>query len=106
MPFLETIPMSNMYLPETPDESTAMFIQCAFPNGLPEEEYFPLLYILRHEMSSRAAASFVGMLLGKGQVEIYHDALGAKNKILDPEFVAQLKQRLIDCGYETWLDEY
>ncbi|MEO8608283.1 MAG: DUF3349 domain-containing protein [Chloroflexota bacterium] len=99
--------MSNMYLPETPDESTAAFIKCAFPNGLLDEEYFPLLYILRNDMSIRAASSFVGMLLGKQYMEIYNDALGVNNKTLlpDSEIVAQLKQRLIDCGYEMWLHE-
>jgi hypothetical protein len=75
--------------------------------GLPAEEYFPLLYILKHDMTGRAASSIVGMLLGKNYMDIYHDSMRVNDKTLlpDAEIVAQLKQRLLDCGYEKWLDE-
>ncbi len=99
--------MTNMFLPETPDESTATFIQCAFPHGLSQEEYFPLLFILTQDMSFRAASSFVGMLLGKGYIDIYNDAIGVNNdlSLRNSEIVAHLKQRILRCGYEKWLDE-
>jgi hypothetical protein len=92
---------------EQPDESTARLIQCAFPEGLIDAEYYPLLYLLTREMSLRAASSFVGMLVGADYMYIYNDALGASSRDFEPnmEILEGLKSRLESCGFYKWLDE-
>lgn len=91
---------------EAPDEATLKLLQCAFPDGLREEEYFPLLNILRQDMTIRAASSLVGMLLFKGYLDVYNDALGANSSrhTLDTNVIKDLEHRLEACGYKVWLD--
>ena len=57
-------------------------------------------------MTIQAASSLVGILLSKSYLDIYNDALGVNSKrhILDKQIIEKLKQRLHDCGYESWLD--
>lgn len=89
---------------EEPDAATLAFLNCVFPNGLLENEYFPLLHLLRKDMSIRAAATLVGMLMGKPYLDIYNDALGANNIQCDMQVVEHLKSRIESCNYRTWLD--
>src|SRR5688500_7343361 len=97
--------MSNEFPPEQFNERTAQFATCVFPDGLQEEEYFPLLFLLTQEMSLRTASAFVGGLLGMSYVEIYNDASGARNSKPNPKIIERLKHRLEECGYHQWLDE-
>ena len=88
------------------DAETLEFLKCVFPDGLKENEYFPLLYILRHDMTIRAASWPVGVLLGKHYLEIYNDALGAKSLSYKPDLavIDESTKRLQACGYREWLD--
>jgi hypothetical protein len=96
----------NTDLPESerPDAATIEFLKCVFPDGLKETEYFPLLYILRRDMTIRAASWLVGVLMGKHYLEIYNDALGAKSSYKpDLVMIEELTKRLQACSYEEWL---
>jgi hypothetical protein len=89
---------------EQPDQDTLELLNCAFPTGLNEAEYLPLLYILRKDMTIRAASSFVGALMEKDSFEIYNDALGINNKTYELSIIEDLISRLESCGYRIWLD--
>lgn len=88
------------------DQNTLRLLECVFPKGLQEAEYLPLLHILGKEMTIRAAASFVGTLVGKYYMDVYHDAMVAKGDSYHPDLniVENLKERLKECGYEAWLE--
>ncbi|WP_243147298.1 DUF3349 domain-containing protein [Scytonema sp. UIC 10036] len=45
--------------------STYRLIQCAFPNGVDSESYFPLLALLYNEMSHRCLAQVMAQYTGK-----------------------------------------
>ncbi|MBI1279929.1 MAG: hypothetical protein GC179_17515 [Anaerolineaceae bacterium] len=89
---------------DQPDEATIQLIKCAFPNRLRDAEYLPLLYILRKDMTIRAASSLVAILVQKDVLEIYNDALGVNNKTYEQNIVHDLISRLEACGYNNWLD--
>lgn len=89
---------------EQPDESTLDLLKCVFPDGLSEAAYLPLLYILRKEMSIRAASRLVGRLMHKNDLEIYNDALDVNNRTHDQTIVEDLIRRLEVCDYKVWLD--
>jgi hypothetical protein len=87
------------------DSETRNFLHCAFPDGLADAEYFPLLYLLCQEMTLRAASWLVGVLVGKNYMEIYNDALGSQSSYVpDMQVSENLKARLDACGYQGWLD--
>src|SRR4051794_14545800 len=88
---------------EQPHQDTLELPNCAFPTGLNEVEYLPLLYILRKDMTIRAASSLVGALMEKDSLEIYNDALGVNNKTYELSIIEDLISRLEACGYKTWL---
>ena len=89
---------------EEPDAATLAFLNCVFPNGLLETEYWALLHVLRKDMSIRAASSLVGILMGKPYIDIYNDALGANHIQYDQQIIDDLTSRLEACNYRTWLD--
>ncbi len=79
----------------------------AFPNGIPSQDYFTLLFILGELMSLRNVASIIPFIdPNKGYYSVYNDVLGAKSDLTpSPESVIDLKQRLIEYGYDEWLNE-
>jgi hypothetical protein len=91
---------------EKPDAATLQFLKCVFPDGLAESEYFPILHILRQDMTIRAASSLVGVLLSKNYLDVYNDALYVNTTRYVPDIptIEGLKKRLAECGYEDWLD--
>ena len=86
--------------------STYKLIQCAFPNGVDSESYFPLLALLYIEMSHRCLAQVVSQYTGKDYYLVLNDvyAVGSTN-VPTPSAIAKVKQRLLACGYEEWLKE-
>ncbi len=91
---------------ENPDTDTLQFLKCVFPDGLADSEYLPLLYILRQDMTIRAASSLVGSLLSKSYLDVYNDALHVKTMGYAPDIqtLEAVKKKLTHCGYEDWLD--
>ena len=82
---------------EVPDYLLSSFcmVQCAFPNGIGADDYYPLLAVLSEEMSFRALAGVVAAVTGKDPLFVYHDALGANSsKRPNAADVARIKQLL------------
>lgn len=86
--------------------STLAMLKAAFPNGLSEEEYFPLIHYLYEGMSDRQLAQVVSLLVGK---EDYLTTLNDVYKVhsLDGSLKSNksVYDKLVANGYEEWLEE-
>ena len=79
-------------------------LKCAFPEGIPEEEYLPTQAILHPEMSFRTLARVLAALTDKHYIEVYNDASGfGLDPMPDLEEVERVRQKLIECGLNDWL---
>jgi hypothetical protein len=89
--------------------STYQLLQCAFPQGIEEQEYFPLLSILYEQMSDRSLAQVIAEFTGKEYHIVLNDVyrVGAGKTFLswDKEILNSVKQKLMCCDYEKWLIE-
>jgi hypothetical protein len=84
--------------------STAEMIRAAFPNGVPEEAYIPLLALLHECMSFRSIATVVSYCTGKPYITVYHDVMGAvSHEGPDPKALEPVKRILQRHGYDAWL---
>lgn len=87
--------------------STYQLLQCAFPQGIEEQEYFPLLLILYEEMSDRSLAQVIAEFTGREYHAVLNDVyrVGAAAPFSSSieEVLDRVKQRLNHCDYEKWL---
>ena len=87
-------------------QSTYKLIQCAFPKGIEPQNYLPLLALLSEEMSDRNLAEVVANYSGKDYSLVLNDIYRVQSTdIPTSEAIANLKERLLICGYEQWLEE-
>jgi hypothetical protein len=85
--------------------STYQLIQCAFPHGIDNQMYFPLLRILYEHMSDRNLAQVISEYSGKDYYGVLNDiyGVGELGTVL-PEGIDSVKQKLMNCNYyENWL---
>src|SRR5947209_16695063 len=86
--------------------STCALLQRTFPQGLPEEDYFPVLSILGEQMSNRSLASVISHFTGFDYAIVFNDVLRAQSTdVPRPEDRERVKRCLLDCGYAEWLAE-
>ncbi|MER3434515.1 MAG: DUF3349 domain-containing protein [Leptolyngbya sp. ERB_1_1] len=84
--------------------STYHLLQCAFPQGIEEKEYLPLLSILYEQMSNRSLAQVIAEFTGREYPAVLNDVYQVG--MAEGSFaVEEVKQKLIRCGYEKWLLE-
>ena len=89
------------YLQDTYD-----LLKCALPDGIPDEEYWPVLSLLHRVMSFWTIADVLSVLTNKERSEVYNDASGfGLDPLPSPEAVEKVKQKLDACGYEEWLKQ-
>jgi hypothetical protein len=92
--------------------STQNMIVRAFPNGLGEGDYFPLIAAVYDEMSHRNIAEVVSVVSGKSSAEVLNDIYkvgsqkGIDNHVEVPrEELERVKNLLVPHGYDEWLAE-
>lgn len=94
-------------LPDTNvHEPTVKLINCAYPHGIPEVHYMTLLSILAKDMSIRVLASVIAHLRGGHYSTYMSDVIAAISYTPDSQFLINIKEKLINCGYEEWLREH
>jgi hypothetical protein len=86
---------------------TYQMLKCAYPSGVPESDYIPLLAIVHEYMSFWTIADVLSVLTGKDRSLIYNDASGYG--IDDPFYdftqddIDRVKARLVPYGFEQWV---
>lgn len=87
-------------------EDIYILLKCAFPEGISETEYRPILLLLEQAMSFRTLAQVVSALTDKSYADVYNDVPGV---ILDPppptEDIEKVTRKLDACGYEEWFEK-
>lgn len=85
---------------------TYQMLQCAFPDGIRAEAYWPLLAVLHEHMSFRNIGVLLSFMTGKHYIEVYNDASGFCDD--DAESLAdsmeEIRNVLLPCEYEQWRD--
>jgi hypothetical protein len=84
--------------------STYQLLQRAFPNGIDEQFYLPLLSILYEQMSDQNLAQVIAEFTGRDYHAVLNDVyrVGA-TPIVSPQSIDLIQQRLMSCNYEAWL---
>jgi hypothetical protein len=86
--------------------STYQLLQCAFPQGVEDQEYLPLLSVLYEHMSDRSLAQAIADFTGREYYLVLNDVyrLGVM-AAFSAQVMDAIKQKLIHCDYEKWLLE-
>jgi hypothetical protein len=78
-------------------------LKCAFPDGISEEEYWPVLALLHQVMSHRTLARVLSIIADKMYIEVYNDASGfGLDPLPHPDEIEKVRQKLNPCGFEEW----
>lgn len=89
--------------------STGRLVSSAFPQGVPEEAYRPLLALLGESPSYRGLAEVMAYCTGKDYALVYNDVLAAGSPFgpgkPEPAAIERVRQRLAPFGYDEWLKE-
>ena len=91
---------------QTSAPETLAMLRSAFPAGVAEPEYLPLLSLLVTRMSYRAMANVIAQLTGRDFSTAYHDALKVDALLREShhfEGIDALIGRLNPHGYQQWL---
>lgn len=84
--------------------STCQLIKCAFPQGIDEQIYLPLLKILYEHMSDRSLAQVIAEYTGKDYYRVLNDVYRVGSiDTFSSEIIEFVKQKLMNCGYQEWL---
>jgi Protein of unknown function (DUF3349) len=86
--------------------STYKLLQRTFPDGIEVQDYLPLLALLYDEMSDRNLAEVVAHYTGKDYGIVLNDVYRVRSTDIPKiEAIDKVKQSLLACGYEAWLQE-
>jgi hypothetical protein len=87
-------------------QSTYAMLQCAFPEGVPEALYLPLLAVLSEHMSQRSLAKVIEAFTEKDYAYVYNDVLYVlSTELTELALQTQVQALLRGCGYQAWLQE-
>ncbi len=87
-------------------QSTEQLLTKAFPGGILQDFYLPLLTILEPEFSNRNLASAISHVTGKEYSEILNDIYRVKFQPFEDEVILhQVRSLLDDAGFQDWLEE-
>jgi hypothetical protein len=93
---------------EVPDhlKSSIRLLGAAFPEGLHEDCYMPLLAFLYDEFSDRNLAELVSKFTGKDYYVVLNDiAKSQSSEKPSAELLNKVRWMLMAHGYETWKQE-
>ena len=83
--------------------STYQLLQCAFPSGIDEREYLPLLAVLYEHMSDRSLAQVIAECFGRDYYVVLNDVYRVGAEAQSSDVTELVKKKLIACDYEKWL---
>lgn len=77
----------------------------AFPNGVCEEEYWIILYLMYDYMSDENLALIMSFFINKPLGIIENDIYRVCQMKFDSNLLEKVKNRLDKCGFEEWKKE-
>jgi hypothetical protein len=87
-------------------QGTYDLLTCAFPEGIAQEAYLPVVAILAEEMSFRQAATVVAIFTRQPYPRILNDLYGVTStNVPSPASIRAIKSQLLPCGYQSWVNE-
>ena len=87
-------------------QTTEELLKKAFPNGMEDDLYFPLLNILEPELSDRNLATVISNFSGKEYHIVLNDIYKVKAQSFENDLVLDIVQSLLDvAGFQQWLEE-
>ena len=92
-------PPGDRFLPEHLRPSVEM-LRRAFPQGLPEPDYRPLLAALYEDFSDRNLAAVVAAFTGGDPLRVGNDAAGLGGERPAPGDVTRVREALLRAGWE------
>jgi hypothetical protein len=99
--------MTNLTRDSIPAEllSTYSMLRCAFPNGVDDDSYLPLIALLERGMGHRGLAHLVALFTQKDYARVLNDVYRVTTThIPQPATLARVKEGLARCGYDEWLN--
>jgi hypothetical protein len=84
---------------------THALLQRAYPTGLPNTEYLAVLRVLSPHMSQRNLAEVLSEFTRRDYAFVINDVLGIDGQNISPETETTVREKLINAGLNTWLDE-
>ena len=84
-----------------------MLLSKAFPAGIEEHEYVPLIILLYEHMSDRNLAEIVSLFIGKNYEEVYNDVLfvGGNKTTISLDSLNIVRNKLLNSGFNDWIQE-
>lgn len=87
-------------------QSTEELLTIAFPNGIKDDFYFPLLTILEPELSDRNLARVISNFTDREYLQVLNDIYKVKSQSFDNDFVLNTVRSLLDrAGFQHWLEQ-
>lgn len=87
-------------------ESTCTMLSKAFPTGIGEEEYYPLLALLYEHLTDRNLAEVIVLVTGKDSTVALSDVhRSVTTNRPGQESLDLVKGKLLPHGYAAWLNE-
>ncbi|MEU0936063.1 DUF3349 domain-containing protein [Embleya sp. NPDC005971] len=85
-------------------ERTLSILESAYPRGMPDEDYLPVMRVLAEGMSIRNLGDV--MFAFTTFTEAHHDAygIGGDQESTDPD-VRRVRELLVGCGWDPDSDE-
>ena len=83
-------------------QATSVMLRHAFPNGISEPDYFPLIKILSRKLSEEQIADVVDALVPQPYMQIWWDANQVEDKVIGTQDIFAVEMLLQTHGYESW----
>ncbi len=86
---------------------TYQMLLCAFPQGVEEQYYLPLLAVLREHMSFRSVARVIAAFTNNPYEKVLITEVYGIEDDLRPsgEAIEEVRSKLYECGYYEWISE-
>ncbi len=82
-------------------------VEGAYPSGIPREDYYPLIKIMKDSgMSDRSVSEVLSILQGGEYIDYMYDVAHATpNKTINENAMLNIISKLKNFGFDEWYEE-